>query len=342
MLEGPRSVPLAERQVARRTASDASGAHGPLDLISAYRGMLRIRYFEELVQALFVRGLVPGTTHLAQGQEAICVGAAAAMQKGDYSTYTYRGHGHALARGMESAVAFGEILGRVTGCNRGKGGSMHLTDSRLGLYGSFAIVGAGLPVAVGLARAAQLRKTRAVSVSFFGDGAANIGAFHEALNLAAVWGAPVVFICENNLYGEYTRIDKSTPVEDIAVRADSYAMASAVVDGNDVEAVYRDAADAIERARSGNGPTLLECKTYRQRGHSRSDAAKYRPADEVAAWMERDPLKITRVKLMSNGVAGAKLERLEAETLGLIEAAAEEAAEAPWPSLDEVTSDVHA
>jgi TPP-dependent pyruvate/acetoin dehydrogenase alpha subunit len=311
------------------------------ELMSVFRSMLRIRFFEELVQALFVRGLVPGTTHLCQGQEAISVGAAAATRPGDAWTYTYRGHGQVLARGMDPAVAFAEIMGRSTGCNRGKGGSMHLTDAKLGLYGSFAIVGAGLPVAVGLAKARQLEQAGSVSITFFGDGAANIGAFHEALNLAAVWRAPVVFVCENNLYGEYTRINKSTPIDDIAVRGTSYGMPAAIVDGNDVRAVFIAVREAARRARDGKGPTLLECKTYRQRGHSRSDAAKYRPAEEVAAWMARDPIDRARSELLTLGVAPKDLEEVQAQERTAIEAAAEEAARAPWPTLAELTSDVY-
>lgn len=313
------------------------------DLRTMYRDMALIRAFEEAVMMLFTQSLVPGSTHLAQGQEAVAVGAAAAMRPDDYSTYTYRGHHHALARGMDPAAALAEIMGRATGVNHGKGGSMHLTDARLGLYGSFAIVGAGLPVAVGLGRAAQLRKDGRVSVTFFGDGSTNIGAFHEAMNLAAVWKAPVIFVCENNLYGEYSPLRATTPVDDLAVRATSYSMRSQIVDGNDVVAVYEAGAEAIRLAREGAGPTFLECKTYRHRGHSRSDPGKYRPKEEVEAWLARDPLTIARRRLVESGAhSDEEIDKIDAEVEAEIQAALERAKAAPAPDLSEVTSDVYA
>jgi pyruvate dehydrogenase E1 component alpha subunit len=315
----------------------------PDQFLAMYRTMYLIRQFEEMVQNLFLQGLIPGTTHLCQGQEAVAVGVAAALEPGDYSTYTYRGHGHVLARGMDPEAALAEIMGRATGVNRGKGGSMHLTDSRLGLVGSFAIVGAGLPVAVGLGRAAQLRGDGRISVTFFGDGAANIGAFHEALNLAAVWNAPVLFVCENNLYGEFSRIDHTTPVSDLAIRAAAYAMRSEIVDGNDLQAVYAAARTAADLARSGGGPTFLEYKTYRHRGHSRSDPAKYRPAEEVAAWLARDPITLTRRQILESGMMSEEeLSRMESETEHAIERAAGRARAAPWPDESEVRRDAYA
>jgi acetoin:2,6-dichlorophenolindophenol oxidoreductase subunit alpha len=312
------------------------------DLLTMYRDMALIRAFEGTVQMLFTQALVPGTTHLAEGQEAIAVGFVAAMRPEDYSIYTYRGHHHVLARGMDPEVAFAEIMGKKTGVNHGKGGSMHLTDASLGLYGSFAIVGAGLPVAVGLGRASQLRKDARVAVTFFGDGATNIGAFHEAMNLAAVWKAPVVFVCENNLYGEYSALRNTTPVDDLAVRATAYAMRSQIVDGNDVTAVYQAAAEALRLAREGGGPSFLECKTYRHRGHSRSDPAKYRPEEEVRAWLERDPLKITRRHLVEAGNSEEDLDRIDNEIAARVEAAVERAKADPWPDLSEVTANVYA
>ena len=309
------------------------------DLRQMFRDMARIRVFEETVQGLFMQSLVAGTTHLAQGQEAVAVGVANAIRPYDYSTYTYRGHHHALARGLDLEAAFAELLGRTTGINHGKGGSMHLTDARLGLYGSFAIVGAGLPVAVGLGRAAQLRRDGRVSVTFFGDGATNIGAFHEAMNLAAVWQAPVVFVCENNLYGEYSPLRTTTPVDDLVVRASSYAMRAHKVDGNDVIAVHTAACEAVELARAGKGPTFLECKTYRHRGHSRSDPGKYRPDEEVKAWLARDPLTVARRRLTEAGEAtDEELDRVQAEVAAEVEAAVEAAKAAPWPELSEVTT----
>jgi acetoin:2,6-dichlorophenolindophenol oxidoreductase subunit alpha len=322
--------------------TDTEHSEAP-DLVKMYRDMVRIRNFEETVQGLFMQSLVSGTTHLAQGQEAVAVGVANAMRPDDYSTYTYRGHHHALARGLDLEAAFAELLGRATGINHGKGGSMHLTDARLGLYGSFAIVGAGLPVAVGLGRAAQLRKDGRISATFFGDGATNIGAFHEAMNLASVWKAPVLFVCENNLYGEYSPLRSTTPVEDLAIRASSYAMRAQIVDGNDVIAVFEAARDAATRARAGEGPTFLEYKTYRHRGHSRSDPAKYRPEEEVKAWLARDPLTVARCRLVDAGTATeADLDTVDAEVAAEVEAAVERAKTGPWPELSEVTTNVYA
>jgi len=302
--------------------------------------MYMIREFEETIQKLYEKGLVHGSTHLCSGQEAVAVGFAYAMRPEDYSTYTYRGHGHALARGMDMEAAFAEILGRKTGVNRGKGGSMHLTDARKGLMGSFAIVGAGLPVAVGLARAAQLSGNSRVSVTFFGDGAANIGAFHEALNLAAVWHCPVVFVCENNLYGEYSRINLTTPIEDLAKRAESYNMCWQIVDGNDVRKVYEAASNAIEQARAGNGPVFIECKTYRQRGHSRSDPGKYRPEEEVRSWLGRDPLKIAKSYLLESGIDENEINKLESEVRKEVDLARQKAEQAPYPDEEEIVKDV--
>jgi len=268
-----------------------------LDLLAAYRTMWLIRAFEDRVQDLFVQGEVSGTTHLCQGQEAVSAGVCAALRRDDYMTCTYRGHGHVLAKGADPTRAMAEILGRANGLCRGLGGSMHLTDAACGALGSFAIVGAGLPVAVGAAWSARLRGTNQVAVAFFGDGTANIGAFHEAANLAAVWRLPVSFVCENNLYGEYTAFAQTSPVAHVADRAAAYAMANERVDGNDVEAVFAAAQRAVERARAREGPTLLECETYRQRGHSRTDPATYRPREEVEHWLARDPLTLLRERL---------------------------------------------
>ncbi len=233
-----------------------------------YEQMLEIRLFEEKVQELFMEGLVEGTTHLCQGQEAVPVGAVSAMREDDYMTITYRGHGHALARGIPMEACFAEMMGRTTGCCKGVGGSMHLTDVSKGLLGAFAIVGAGLPVAVGAAHSARLQGRDSVALTFFGDGATNIGTFHEALNLAGVWKVPTIFIIENNLYGEYTPMRETTPLDDLADRAKAYAIPGVIVDGQDVEAVHSATSEAVARARAGDGPSLLEMKTYRYRGHS--------------------------------------------------------------------------
>ncbi len=307
-----------------------------------YREMLRIRLFEDKVQELFLRNLVQGTTHLCQGQEAVSVGVIGALQPDDYVTMTYRGHGQALARGMDMEAIFAELMGKRTGVSRGLGGSMHLTDAGLNVIGCFAIVGAGLPVAVGAAMSAKLRGDGRVSATFFGDGATNIGTFHEALNMASVWQAPVIFVIENNLYGEYTALRKTTPIDDLAERAAPFRMPGIVVDGNDVEQVYTAAREAADRARRGAGPSLLECKTYRHRGHSRSDPGKYRPDDEVKAWLARDPLRITGERLRAAGVlTDAKDAQLREELQAEIDACADRAEHAQDATLEDAAASVY-
>lgn len=315
----------------------------PPDRRQWLRTMLLIRRFEDKVQQLFLQGLIPGTTHLCQGQEAVSVGALSAISPADYLTITYRGHGQALARGVDPETAFAELMGRETGVCKGRGGSMHLTDFSRGLIGSFAIVGAGLPVALGAAMSAKLRGTTSVALTFFGDGATNIGTFHESLNMASVWKAPVVFICENNLYGEYSPVRATTPVDDLAVRATAYAIPGVTVDGNDVDAVYAATRAAVERARSGDGPTLLECKTYRYSGHSRTDPAKYRQPGELDAWKARDPIKRLGEALAAEGVMRvAEQDAMLQEVQDLINVAAERAAAAPWPKREEIDRYVYA
>jgi len=301
-------------------------------LIALYRTVVRIREFEEQVHRSFLSGLVHGTTHLCQGQEAVAAGAVAALRDDDYVTYTYRGHGACIARGMPPEKAFAELFGRATGVSGGLGGSMHMTDLARGLIGSFGIVGAGLPCAVGAGLSARLDGKGQVSLTFFGDGATNIGAFHEAMNLAAVWSLPVVFVCENNLYGEYTPIRATTPFEDLARRAAGYDMPAMIVDGNDVLAVYDAVSDAADRGRSGDGPTFVECKTYRQRGHSRTDPGTYRPKEEVAAWLARDPVQLARAMVASRGaLSDAEADDLCAQVHREIATAAAAAKDAPWP-----------
>lgn len=263
--------------------------------------MMEIRLVEEAIQVLFNDGHVRGSTHLSIGQEAVSVGLAAASRPTDKFVCTYRGHGAALALGVQPAEVIGEICGRVVGCAGGIGGSMHLVGTDVGLFPTSAIVGAGLPIAVGAALSAQSFGTDEVAFAVCGDGATNIGAFHEALNLASIWLLPVVFVVENNLYGEYSRINLTTPIEDLAVRADSYAMRSEIVDGQDVDEVAHAVGSAVARARIGGGPTLLEMKTYRYSGHSRSDKATYRPEGELAKWRERDPIEILAGRLIREG-----------------------------------------
>jgi TPP-dependent pyruvate/acetoin dehydrogenase alpha subunit len=303
------------------------------DRAEQLRRMIEIRLVEERIQRLFSEGNVRGSTHLCNGQEAVAVGVALSTRCDDTVTCTYRGHGHALALGVTPEQVFGEICGRIVGCAGGVGGSMHLMEPAVGLLPTFAIVGAGLPVACGAAIAARVHKRDAVAVAVFGDGASNIGAFHEALNLAAIRALPVVFVCENNLYGEYTRIEKTTPVEDIAARAASYNMPGQVVDGQDLDAVADAMAHAVARARRGEGPSLLEMKTYRYSGHSRSDPAKYRPAGELEIWLKRDPIPIFAERLVTEGVIGADdAERLRAEMVETIERVVSDVLAAPAPA----------
>jgi pyruvate dehydrogenase E1 component alpha subunit len=265
------------------------------------------------------------------------------MRPGDVQTNTYRGHGEALALGMDPEVAFAELMGRASGGSKGLGGSMHLIDTAKGNIGANAIVGAGMPIAVGAAMAFKLRAEPQVALTFLGDGATNIGTFHESLNMASVWKAPVVFIVANNLYGEYSPLRDTTPIDDLARRADPFDMPGVIVDGQDVEAVHAATSEAVARARSGDGPSLLEMKTYRYRGHSRSDPAKYRPEGELDAWKARDPILILGARLTEAGLLGeeaqaAERERIQAE----VDAAAERAATAPYLTLEEAHQYVYA
>ncbi|MGH8226342.1 MAG: thiamine pyrophosphate-dependent dehydrogenase E1 component subunit alpha [Steroidobacteraceae bacterium] len=301
--------------------------------------MLLIRMFEDRVHEAFQKGLVFGSTHLCQGQEAVSVGAIETLRPDDTLTYTYRGHGQVLARGMSPEAAFAEIFGRDTGCSRGLGGSMHLADLSRGLLGSFAIVGAGIPVAVGAAISAQLAGRGQVAMTFFGDGATNIGAFHESMNLAAVWKLPLIFVCENNLYGEYSPILLTTPFEDLARRAVAYDMPAEIVDGNDVAEVYRTTLRAVGRARGGEGPSFIECKTYRHRGHSRSDPAKYRPPGELESWLARDPIMRCEAALAAAHFSAADLETVRREIGERLDDAFQKAAAAPWPAVRDLSGE---
>src|ERR1700692_3892272 len=270
-----------------------------------YRLLVEIRESERRAFDLFLQNLVKGTSHLSLGQEAVAAGFAVAMKPGDLSFCTYRGHAHTLARGVPIEKVLGELMQRDNGLMRGKGGSMHLTSTDHGVMGSYAIIGAHLPIACGAAWRAQYKGAKDVSVCFFGDGTTNIGAFHEALNFAAVWKLPVIFVCENNLYMEYTPIGDVTAVKHPAGdRAAAYGLERIIVDGNDADVVYRTAFAALEKARDGGGPSLIECLTYRHSGHSRADPAKYRPEGELEKWKERDPIKIYRERLGEVGVGG--------------------------------------
>ncbi|BCB79685.1 thiamine pyrophosphate-dependent dehydrogenase E1 component subunit alpha [Phytohabitans flavus] len=304
----------------------------PEELLDAYEEMVLIRRTEKAAHDLFMSGLVKGTTHLAAGHEAVAVGASSAMRPDDYVFATYRGHHHALARGATPEECLAELMSRATGLCQAKGGSMHLTKATNGMLGSYAIVGAHLPMAAGAAWSAKLRGSGQVAVAFFGDGATNIGAFHEALNLAAVWSLPVLFVCENNLYMEYTPIEAVTAVPNPAAdRAAGYNMPADIIDGNDVVVVHETVARAVERARKGEGPTLIEAQTYRHFGHSRADPAKYRPADEVERWMKHDPLDVARARLEALGVPPETVADRDHRAAATVDAAIAAAKNAPEP-----------
>src|SRR4030066_1374047 len=266
------------------------------------KSMLEIRFFEEKVFDLYGQNLVPGTIHLYVGEEAVAVGVCSNLRKDDYITSTHRGHGHCIAKGADLKRVMAEILGKRTGYCKGKGGSMHIADFSMGMLGATAVVGAGLPIAVGAGLTAKLKKTDQVVACFFGEGASNQGTFHESLNLASTWDLPVIFVCENNLYAMGTRQSRAMKVTNIADRAAAYGMPGCSVDGNDVLAVYEAARLAVERARSGKGPSLIECKTYRHKGHSRVDSAKYRAKEEVQEWLGKDAVNRLKQKLLDENV----------------------------------------
>ena len=311
--------------------------------LELYRLMQSCRMLEQRAYDLFMQNLIKGTSHLALGQEAVAAGFGAAMRDDDYTFCTYRGHNHTLVRGVSMTAILGELMGRECGLLSGKGGSMHLMDVDKGAMGSYAIIGAHMPIAAGAAWSAQYRESGQVSVCFFGDGTTNIGAFHEALNFAAIWDLPVVFVCENNLYMEYTPIADVTAVEHPAAdRAASYGLEPVVIDGNDVDVVFAVAQAALEKARSGKGPSLIEVLTYRHGGHSRADPGKYRPDEEVAAWKERDPIKTYRKRLLTEGVSETAIAAVELVQAARVDKAEATARESGPPSLDIADTDVWA
>jgi pyruvate dehydrogenase E1 component alpha subunit len=311
--------------------------------LALYDQQIRLRYFEKRAYDLFLENLVKGTSHLSLGQEAIAAAFGVAMRHDDYTFATYRGHAHTLARGVPMAPVLAELLGRENGLMAGKGGSMHLTSVEHGVMGSYAIIGAHLPIACGAAWSAQYRGSGQVAVAFFGDGTTNIGAFHEALNFAAIWRLPVVFVCENNLYMEYTRTSTITAVpRPAADRAPAYGLEPVVADGNDADEMYEVATAALDRARAGEGPTLIEALTYRHGGHSRADPAKYRPVAEVDEWLARDPIPMYRRRLLEAGVDGAALDAIEKAAREDVDAATEEAKAGAAPGADLLFKDVWA
>ena len=316
------------------------------NLLDFYRRMLLIREFE--LRAINERrgGLIPGFIHSCVGQEATAVGACNALNKDDVITSTHRGHGHLIAKGGEPKFMMAELAARSTGYCGGKGGSLHMTDFDLGILGANGIVAGGIPSAVGAALAFQMRREQRVALAFFGDGATNEGAFHEAANLAGLWKLPVIFFCENNLYGEGTPQDKQAPVPDLAVRAGGYAFPGVIVDGNDVLAVFEATQTAVERARNGQGPTFIEGKTYRYRGHYEGDPMVYRTKEELAEWRQKDPISTYRQRLIdSKATTEDELQALDAQVQLTLDEAVQFAGESPQPqpesALEGVYADTH-
>lgn len=303
--------------------------------------MVMIRRFEERVNELYMQGLIPSTLHLYIGQEAVAVGVCANLSDSDYLLSTHRPHGHAIAKGVAIKAIMAELFGKATGCCKGKGGSMHVGDFKVGMFPAIAIVGGNVPIAAGAALAQKMQRNSGVTVSFFGDGAANEGAWHEALNAAAIYDLPVVFVCENNLYAASTPFSLAFKVENIADRAAAYGMPGVVVDGNDVMAVYKASGEAIARARSGLGPTLVECKTYRQCGHSRSDPRGYRSKKEEEEWLQKDPIpRFERWLLENAGVSEDDINHIKLRVEAEIDEAIEFAQNSPLPDPAEVYTDV--
>ncbi len=301
-------------------------------LILMYERMLKIRHFEDRVKDLFAAGEMPGFVHLYLGQEAVAVGACTPLNDDDYITSTHRGHGHIIAKGGDMKRMMAELYGKATGYNKGKGGSMHIADPRLGILGANGIVGAGLPIATGAGLSAKLRKSGQVAICFFGDGASNEGTFHEAVNIAAAFDLPVVYVCENNLYAVGTKQSDVRKVEDIADRGGGYAIPGLALDGNNVIAVYEACREAVDRARAGMGPTLIECKTYRWRTHFEGEPDTYRPPEEVEAWIKREPIAPYRKSLIDQGVlTEAEAAGVEADVLKELDAAVEFARQSPLP-----------
>jgi len=303
--------------------------------------MVKIRQFEDRVYLLFLQGEMPGTIHLYQGQEAVAAGVCANLNKEDLITSTHRPHGHAIAKGVSIKSLMAELFARKTGCCEAKGGSMHVGDMDVGMLPAIAIVGGGIPVATGLALACKMMHTDRIVVSFFGDGASNTGAFHEGVNIGAIWNLPIIYVCENNLYGASTHVNKVMKVKNVADRAISYGISGIVVDGNDVFSVYSAAQEAVSRAREGKGPTILECKTYRRGGHSRSDACRYRPKEEEEAWLAKDPIPRVKKKLIEMGVLTLeRAKEIEDQIKTEITEAIEYAQKSPFPEPEDTLLNV--
>lgn len=312
-------------------------------LVDLYKQMWTIRFFEEKVDEFFAKGMIHGTTHLAVGQEASAAGACALLDNEDKITSTHRGHGHCIAKGATPDKMMAELFGRTTGYCKGKGGSMHIADIDIGNLGANGIVAGGVPLAVGSALTAQMKKQNYVTVCFFGDGATNEGSFHEAVNLASIWDLPVIFVCENNQYGMSGSVKEMTNVENIADRASAYGIPGTVADGNDIVDMMNKSHEAIERARNGEGPSLIEAKTYRWKGHSKSDAKKYRTREEENEWKAKDPIKRFRSMLVEAGIlTEEQAEEIRKGAKQEIEGAIEFAEQGPKPTEDDLLTDVYA
>lgn len=311
-------------------------------LIQMYRTMKRIREFETKAAELFAEGRIPGFVHLYIGEEAVATGVCANLKDSDYITSTHRGHGHIIAKGGDLKYMFAELFGRETGYCKGKGGSMHIADADRGILGANGIVGAGHNIAVGAGLSAKYRDTDQVCVCFFGDGSTNQGTFHEALNMASIWKLPVIFVCENNLYGISMHQSRHQAIQDVADRAVAYNMPGVVVDGNDVLAVYEAAKEAVDRARNGQGPTLIECKTYRHRGHFEGDPTVYRDEEEVKEWLQKDPIpRLVEFMLDNNVVTEEEIKKIDEEIAAEIEEAIKFAEESPFPPVEAAVEDIY-
>lgn len=305
--------------------------------------MCEIRYFEEKAEDLYIRGLVHGTMHLSIGMEAGSVGSIATLRPEDLIIHHHRGHGHTIAKGADLTIMMAEFLGRETGYCRGRGGSMHIADIPGGNLGATGVVGGGIPTAVGIALALQMRRSEQILLSYFGDGATNEGEFHESLNMASVWKLPVVFICDNNQYGMSMHMSRVMNIEKISVRAASYGIPGVTVDGNDVLAVYDAVREADERARTGQGPSLVDCLTYRWRGHSKSDRNLYRTAQEIEEWKHKCPIKRFKNVLVEGGVMTRdEVEEIDQAAKAAVDRAAEEAQTFPEPSPENMEDEVYA
>jgi len=313
------------------------------EALQLYRQMVRIRRFEEKLFELFSTRRMPGSMHQYNGQEAVAAGVCAHLATDDYVSSTHRGHGHCIAKGADTRAIMAEMFAKSTGCCKGMGGSMHIADFSVGMLGANAIVGGGIPIAVGAAWTCKVKSNGRVSVAFFGDGASNEGSFHESVNLAAVWKLPVIFVCENNIYGFSTHYKRTMLLNDIAARAAAYGIGGAVVDGQDVLAVYRAAAEAVEQARQGRGPTLIECKTYRYKGHSRFEPSNYRTREEVRQWQQRDPIVLFGRQLQSEfSVEPDELKQIDDQAMAEMEAAVAFAEQSPDPAPEDYRQYIYA